>query len=381
MTAVTCRLVLHKCRIPRFNSLYPVYFFTSSRTCRAGYKIQENLQDCYTLLNVSEGCSQEELRQAYLAKVKIYHPDSQSPTADSKKFNQVKEAYKAIKSRLDESDTLGQYYDDDDDDDVFNVKPMQAQHRQYLDNEGFGYGNRAQRQKQYEQLRVNKAQENVMKYRIRCIMPEGDNALVAKDQKAAKKTKISNTMDRLVEDMIVESMSQGHFDNLSGAGKPLDFSKDNPYMDRTTQKLNQILLDEDLLPNWISKQKEIRDDLQRCREKLAKDIKRCNECSNPKDKEEKMAAVTETFRTSLEDINIKIFNYNLIVPVLDKQMMPYYFDKEYKRVCSDIETYLPKGYDTSYHASPMTGYDPVQTVSFKDIWTGLKDIFRNSKKT
>jgi hypothetical protein len=41
-------------------------------------------------------------------------------------------------------------------------------------------------------------------------------------------------------------------------GKPLDFSKDNPYMDRTTQKLNQILLDEDLLPNWISKQQEIR---------------------------------------------------------------------------------------------------------------------------
>ena len=65
-------------------------------------------------------------------------------------------------------------------------------------------------------------------------------------------------MDRLVEDMIVESMSQGHFDNLSGMGKPLDYSKDNPYMDRATQKLNQILLDEDLLPNWISKQKEIR---------------------------------------------------------------------------------------------------------------------------
>lgn len=65
-------------------------------------------------------------------------------------------------------------------------------------------------------------------------------------------------MDRLVEDMIQESMSKGHFDNLPGAGKPLDFSKENPFMDRTTQKLNQILLDEDLLPTWISKQKEIR---------------------------------------------------------------------------------------------------------------------------
>jgi hypothetical protein len=56
--------------------------------------------------------------------------------------------------------------------------------------QGFGFGNRAQRQKQYEQLRVNKAQENVLKYRIKQIVPEEDNALVAKDQKRAKKTKI-----------------------------------------------------------------------------------------------------------------------------------------------------------------------------------------------
>ena len=67
-------------------------------------------------------------------------------------------------------------------------------------------------------------------------------------------------MDRMVEDMILESMSKGSFENLPGYGKPHKFGdKDrNPYVDKVTQKLNQILIDDDLKPEWISMQKEIR---------------------------------------------------------------------------------------------------------------------------
>ena len=62
-----------------------------------GYRIQDNLKDCYSLLNIKDGCSEEELKEAYIRLAKLYHPDSQTETADSKKFNQVKEAYKTIK--------------------------------------------------------------------------------------------------------------------------------------------------------------------------------------------------------------------------------------------------------------------------------------------
>ena len=64
----------------------------------------------------------------------------------------------------------------------------------------------------------------------------------------------------MVEDMILESMSKGHFENLSGAGKPLKFSdKDkNPYVDKITAKLNQILINDDMKPEWITMQKELR---------------------------------------------------------------------------------------------------------------------------
>jgi hypothetical protein len=46
-------------------------------------------------------------------------------------------------------------------------------------------------------------------------------------------------MDRLVEDLIQESMAKGEFDNLSGKGKPLPQTTENPYVDFVTHKINQ----------------------------------------------------------------------------------------------------------------------------------------------
>ena len=94
-----------------------------------------------------------------------------------------------------------------------------------------------------------------------------------------------------------------------------------------------------------------------------------------------MAAITETFKTSIEDINNKIFNFNLIVPILDKQMMTYSFDKEYKRVCSNIQEYLPEDTGVLYHDNVTIGrFDSSPHVSYEDIWTAFKDIFRISNK-
>jgi hypothetical protein len=48
-------------------------------------------------------------------------------------------------------------------------------------------------------------------------------------------------MDRLVEDLIQESMSRGEFDNLAGTGKPLKYQASNPYVDFVTHKMNQVM--------------------------------------------------------------------------------------------------------------------------------------------
>ena len=65
-------------------------------------------------------------------------------------------------------------------------------------------------------------------------------------------------MDRLVEDLIAESMAKGEFDNLPGRGKPLIYSNHNPMVDTATHNLNKILIENGYVPEWVTLQKEIR---------------------------------------------------------------------------------------------------------------------------
>lgn len=68
--------------------------------------------------------------------------------------------------------------------------------------------------------------------------------------------------DRVVEDLIQESMSKGDFNNLQGIGKPLSNAQSqNPYVDFTQHKINKILLDNGFTPEWITLQKEINSDI------------------------------------------------------------------------------------------------------------------------
>lgn len=47
------------------------------------------MQKCYKILGISEDSDQEQIRAAYLALVKKYHPDSGSEDANADKFSEV----------------------------------------------------------------------------------------------------------------------------------------------------------------------------------------------------------------------------------------------------------------------------------------------------
>lgn len=66
-----------------------------------GYQLRGNIRDSYSLLNVTNDSSDDEVREAYLRLAKIYHPDSGTSSADPRKFNQVREAYMTIKVYMD----------------------------------------------------------------------------------------------------------------------------------------------------------------------------------------------------------------------------------------------------------------------------------------
>jgi len=131
-----------------------------------------------------------------------------------------------------------------------------------------------------------------------------------------------------VEEQIRQAMAEGAFDNLPGAGKPLDLSR-NPYADAGQELAFGLLKQNDLLPEWIAREKEIRQLTAAAREALASAWRRYR--ANPADEEAWQRAVAR-FEADVRDINAKIDDFNLIVPILSKQKMRLRLSEEVKRV-------------------------------------------------
>ena len=171
-------------------------------------------------------------------------------------------------------------------------------------------------------LASNVAVLQVVEYRINKVAAS-DSSLMQKGsffKNHAIKTKYG--FDRVVEDLIQESMSKGDFTNLNGTGKPLSNAQaQNPYVDFTQHKINKILLDNGFTPEWIMLQKEIREGVDELKESLMKE--RCYLGPLPFDDadEKEWAMALEQHGKRVETINKKIDKYNFIVPVLTIQMV------------------------------------------------------------
>uniref|UniRef100_A0A2D4JBJ4 J domain-containing protein n=1 Tax=Micrurus lemniscatus lemniscatus TaxID=129467 RepID=A0A2D4JBJ4_MICLE len=298
----------------------------------------QNIIDSYKLLKLQKGCSLDDVKNSFLELAKQYHPDSGSVTADSTIFVQIKEAYrvvvndvaKKIKSR-----------DKEEDDDEDKLKSKAVQHRQYLNFEGIGFGTPSQREKQYIQFRVDRASEQIMEYRQRQMDRElamGD-VMLAKNVKQSKKAKITQAIERLVEDLIQESMAKGDFDNLSGKGKPLQKFSDCPHIDPMTHNLNRILIDNGYQPEWILIQKEIRETIEKLRKTI---IASRNKVGDPMtiQKEKQWKEVCEKFRENIKILNKRINDFNLVVPILSRQMVHFNADKEIAHVQDIFEAQM-----------------------------------------
>ncbi|WP_257347520.1 DUF1992 domain-containing protein [Pseudalkalibacillus decolorationis] len=93
-----------------------------------------------------------------------------------------------------------------------------------------------------------------------------------------------------IGEIIRRAEKEGAFDNLKGKGKPLQLDGDLTY--NPERQLNKTLKENNLLPPWIQLDKEIE--------------KRKAELSEYKNE--------YNIRKSVEEINKKIFNYNLSCP-------------------------------------------------------------------
>ncbi|XP_058818036.1 dnaJ homolog subfamily C member 28 isoform X2 [Topomyia yanbarensis] len=273
------------------------------------------------ILGVTEQSDQNTVRQAYITLVKKVHPDSGHPEANAEKFQEVDAAFRILQQKFAKA-RRGIVEDMQDKVKVFDIRHTAPQHRQYLSFDGIGIGTPAQRQKQYQTVRAQRAQERVLEHRMSKAQASEMSVMIKGEYFKKHEIKTKYGFDRVVEDLIQEAMSRGDFSNLSGFGKPLpDHQSQNPYVDFTTAKINKIMLDNGFTPEWITLHKDIREDTAELSNSLMKERAKLGEVPLSPQDEYRWTKVLEVHTTMVDRINKKIDKFNLIVPVLNKQMV------------------------------------------------------------
>ncbi|KAM4863490.1 dnaJ homolog subfamily C member 28 [Urocitellus parryii] len=304
------------------------------------HKSNKKIREYYRLLSLDEGCSADDVRESFRKLAKKYHPDSGSSTADSATFVRIEEAYRKVLSHVVEQSHARQNKVEEMEEEEEKFKYNKPQHRHYLSFEGIGFGTPSQREKQYRQFRADRATEQVMEYRKQKLQSQHfTNSVTVKDVRQSKEQKITQAIERLVEDLIQESMAKGDFDNLSGKGKPLKKFSECSYIDPMTHNLNRILIDNGYQPEWILMQKEIKDTIEQLREAILVSRKKLGNPMTPAEQKQ-WNQVCEQFQENIRKLNKRINDFNLIVPILTRQKVHFDAQKEIIRTQKIYETLI-----------------------------------------
>ncbi|XP_059133598.1 dnaJ homolog subfamily C member 28 isoform X2 [Peromyscus eremicus] len=333
------------------------------------HKSKKMIKEYYRLLNLDEGCSADDVRDSFHKLAKQYHPDSGSDKADSATFIKIEEAYRNVLSHVIEQTRARENKAEDTEEEEEKFKYRTPQHRHYLSFEGFGFGTPSQREKQYRQFRADRATEQVMEYQKQRLQREHfANSITVQDVRQSKERKITQAIERLVEDLIQESMAKGDFDNLSGKGKPLKKFSACSYIDPMTHNLNRILIDNGYQPEWILMQKEIKDTIEQLREALLVSRKKLGNPLTPGGQEQ-WNQVCEQFQEDIRKLNKRISDFNLIVPILTRQKVHFDAQKEVIRV--------QKMYEAFTEAKEITDENPADINQEEEKNPGIKKGFLN----
>ena len=133
-----------------------------------------------------------------------------------------------------------------------------------------------------------------------------------------------------VSKQIQEAIERGDFNNLPGKGKPQQ-RDDNPYIPPAVRTVNQMLKDNGFAPRWIEVDKEIRAETEKA-EKLIENLKERRRRleaqlrAQPLKRdairsvfEQERTRALRTYAVQLQQLNQKIQQRNLMMPLRDKQ--------------------------------------------------------------
>lgn len=128
-----------------------------------------------------------------------------------------------------------------------------------------------------------------------------------------------------IEQSIRKAMRDGLFDDLPGAGQPLDLDRsDDPNTPDDMRLAYKVMKDNDITPDWISlrkrlehQQSKIRRELVRGRRAYLGTLRDAEKAGNTTKREETVRAwdrLLDTFEEAIARYNDHVLTYNLKVP-------------------------------------------------------------------
>lgn len=132
-----------------------------------------------------------------------------------------------------------------------------------------------------------------------------------------------------IEEKIQQAMDEGRFDNLPGAGKPLN-TDDVPGVDPGVHLAHRLLKNNGFAPEWIERDKEIRQALDEARAALSQTWQLYQKGQAP---EMAWKQARRQFETTVTELNRKIRDFNLLVPILERQRILLRLEDELDRIC------------------------------------------------
>lgn len=120
-----------------------------------------------------------------------------------------------------------------------------------------------------------------------------------------------SNFESTIDQQIREAMERGDFDNLRGAGKPLNLARD-PNVPEDWELAFNLLKNAGFAPDWIETRKEV----DAAREKIFAPLKRFqnNPPNNARERAHAQEKIVEQFRKQANELNKLIDTYNLKAP-------------------------------------------------------------------
>lgn len=168
-------------------------------------------------------------------------------------------------------------------------------------------------------------------------LPPDEEKDEARDPEADKRWRMRHDWQNLIEDLIEDGRQRGLFDDLSGAGRPLEL-RQNLY-EGSNALANQLLKDNNLRPAWLAHRLSVQERIERFRADVARTWQRYGRAFDQAVGESHRTALTigwddecKRWEAEIVELNKLIDDYNLRRPSAGLEVFKLRLQYELDRV-------------------------------------------------